>query len=78
MRFQRRIFFIAFVTMKSIASWQPGFFDSSNLLSYFCRGSPREHSCEVWLKLAQFYKMSFYLKQIVEDEQSITLTDPKS
>ena len=37
------------------------------LISYACRGSPSEYSCEVWLKLAQWYRKRCHLKQIVDD-----------
>ena len=54
------------------------FFDESNsfyICSYFFGWQPKEHSCEVCLKLAKWY-MS--LKQIVDDtRRRRTLTDPE-
>ena len=36
-----------------------------------------DHSCEVWLKLAHWYRRSCHLKQIVDDAGQ-PVTDPNS
>ena len=35
--------------------------------SYLCRGLPMDHSCEVGLKLPQWHRRSWRLKEIVDD-----------
>ena len=43
--------------------------------SYFCRGSPKEHSREIWLKLAKWHRRSCHLnRQIVDDARRRTTT----
>ena len=63
--FQRRIF-KGFIITISHVPWRPCF-GWSNFFLLFCRGCPKYHSCEAWLKLAQWYRSSCHLKQIVDD-----------
>ena len=37
---------------RSLAGWQPCYLTGQICFSYFYTGTSREHSCEVWLKLA--------------------------
>ena len=48
---EEKIFQIS-VTAISHAPWQPCFWTDCLCFSYCCRGPLKEHSCEVWLKLA--------------------------
>ena len=61
----------------SHAPWRPCFLTDQISLSSFCRWSPKNHSCEVCLKLAKWFSRSCHLKQIVDDARR-TLTDPNS
>ena len=70
--------FLVFVIVISHGPWGHVFFMDQISFSCFCRGSPKEHSCEVWLKLAKFYR-SCHFKPIValhiDDNGQQTLTD---
>ena len=46
--------------------WQPEFWSKFNSFSYFGKGSPGQHSCEVWMELAYWFRRSSHLKEIVD------------
>ena len=54
--------------------WQPFLTDQMSF-NYFCRGSPRDHSSEVRLKLAQTCRSNCHLKQIDINPRKWTLQD---
>ena len=52
-RFLRRRFLKNYLKYSVSLPWQPEFLMESNSVNYFWRGLPKEHSCQVWSKLAQ-------------------------
>ena len=52
------------------------FSDRPNDFQLIFRGSPREHSGVICLELAQWYRRSCHLMEIVDDARPRTLTDP--
>ena len=53
LQFQRRRFLKNCLKNSILLPWQPGFLMESNSVNKFWRGPPKEHSCQVWSKLAQ-------------------------
>ena len=51
-RFLRRRFFKNYLKISISLPWQPEFLMESNSVNNFWRGPPKEHSCQVWSKLA--------------------------
>ena len=51
---------------------QPEFWSKFNSFSYFGKGSPGQHSCEVWMELALWFRRSSHLKEIVDATQQTT------
>ena len=45
--------------------WQPEFLMESNSVDTFLRGPPKEHSCQVWSKLAQRFGRRRCLKKLL-------------
>ena len=58
--------------------WQPEFLMESNSVNSFWRGSPKEHSCQVWSKLAQRFGRRRCLKKLLmtHDGHLTTLKAP--
>ena len=50
-------------------------FDGLISFRYFCRGSHEEHSWEVWLQLANWYRSRCRQKKIVDDARRRQKTD---
>ena len=50
--FLRRRFFKNYLKISISLPWQPEFLMESNSVNNFWRGPPKEHSCQVWSKLA--------------------------
>ena len=53
-QFQEKVFKV-FVIVISHAPHDAMFLTDQISFSCSCRGSPKEHSCEVWLELVQWY-----------------------
>ena len=64
LRFQRR--FLKNCLKNSISlPWQPEFLMESNSVNNFWRGPSKEHSCQVWSKLAQRFGRRRCLKKLL-------------
>ena len=79
-RFQRRRFLKNCLKNSIWLLWQPEFLMESNSVNNFWRGPPKEHSCQVWSKLAQQFGRRRCLKKLLttHDGQGhiTTLTAP--
>ena len=64
-RFLRRRFFKNYIKNSISLPWQPEFLMESNSVNNFWRGSPKEHSCQVWSKLAQRFGRRRCLKKLL-------------
>ena len=76
--FLRRRFFKNYLTISISLPWQPEFFMESNYVNNFWRGPPKEHSCQVWSKLAQRFGRRRCLKKLLtmHDGHLTTLKAP--
>ena len=72
-RFQRRRFLKNCLKNSILLPWQPEFLMESNTVNNFWRGPPKEHSCQVWSKLAQWFGRRRCFKEIVDDRHLTTL-----
>ena len=50
--------------------WQPEFLTESSSVNTFWRGPPKEHSCQVWSKLAQRFGRRRCLKKLLTTDTS--------
>ena len=64
-RFQRRRFLNKCLKNSILLPWQPEFLMESNSVNNFWRGTPKEHSCLVWSKLAQQFGRRRCLKKLL-------------
>ena len=64
-RFQRRRFLKNCLKNSISLPWQPEFLMESNSVNNFWRGPPKEHSCQVWSKLAQWFGRRRCLKKLL-------------
>ena len=55
--------------------WQPEFFMDFNSFSYFEKGPPKDHSCEVWWILAKWFKRRCYLSKKLTTHDTRRTTD---
>ena len=76
--FLRRRFFKNYLKNSISLPWQPEFLMESNSVNNFWRGFPKEHSCQVWSKLAQRFGRRRCLKKLLtkHDGQRTTDTSP--
>ena len=63
--FLRRRFFKNYSKNSISLPWQPEFLLESNSVNNFWRGPPKEHSCQVWSKLAQRFGRRRCLKKLL-------------
>ena len=63
--FLRRRFFKNYLKNSISLPWHPEFLMESNSLNNFWRGPPKEHSCQVWSKLAQRFGRRRCLKKLL-------------
>ena len=77
-RFQRRRFLKNCLKNSILLPWQPEFLMESISVNNFWRGPPKEHSCQVWSKLAQRFGRRISLKRLLttHDRQITTLKAP--
>ena len=68
--FQRRRFLKNCLKNSILLPWQPEFLMESNSVNNFWRGPPKEHSCQVWSKLAQRFGRRRYLKKLLTTDTS--------
>ena len=64
-RFLRRRFLKNYLQNSVSLPWQPEFLMESNSVNNFWRGPPKEHSCQVWSKLAQRFGRRRCLKKLL-------------
>ena len=76
-RFQRR-FLENSLKNSILLPWQPEFSMESNSANNFQRGPPEENSCQVWFKLAQWFRRSWCLKKwlTLHDRHRVILKAP--
>ena len=76
-RFLRR-FFKNYLKNSISLLWQPEFLMESNSVNNFWRGPPKEHSCQVWSKLAQWFVRRRCLQKLLttDDRHLTTLKAP--
>ena len=76
--FLRRRFFKNYLKISISLPWQPEFLMESNSVNNFWRGPPKEHSCQVWSKLAQRFGRRRCLKKLLttHDRHLTTLKAP--
>ena len=76
--FLRRRFFKNYVKISISLPWQPEFLMGSNSVNNFWRGPPKEHSCQIWSKLAQGFGRRRCLKKLLttDDGHLTTLKAP--
>ena len=65
-RFQRRRFSKNCFKNSISLPWQPEFLMESNSVNKFQRGPPKEHSCQVWSKLAKRFGRRRCLKKLLK------------
>ena len=75
--FLRRRFFKNYLKISILLPWQPEFLMESNSVNSFWRGPPKEHSCQVWSKLAWRFGRRRCLKKLLTTHDG-HLTHPKS
>ena len=68
--FQRRRFLKNCLKNSILLPWQPEFLMESNSVNNFWRGPPKEHSCQVWSKLAQRFGRRRCLKKLLTTDTS--------
>ena len=64
-RYQRRRFLKNCLKNSISLPWQPEFLMESNSVNSFWRGAPKEHSCQVWSKLARGFGRRRCLKKLL-------------
>ena len=64
-QFQRRRFLKNCLKNSISLPWKPELLMESNSVNNFWRGSPKEHSCQVWSKLAQWFGRRRCLKKLL-------------
>ena len=74
-RFQRRRFLKNCLKNSILLPWQPEFLMDSNFVNNFWRGPPKEHSCQVWSKLAQRFGRRRCLKKLLTTHTAWQTTD---
>ena len=76
--FLRRRFFKTYLKNSISLPWQPELLMESNSVNKFWRGPPKEHSCQVWSKLAQRFVGRRCLKKLLRthDGHLTTLKAP--
>ena len=73
-RFQRRRILKNCLKNNSISlPWQPEFLMESNSANNFWRESPKEHSCQVWFKLAQRFWRRRCLKKLMTTHDGLRM-----
>ena len=77
-RFLRRRFFKNYLKNSISLPWQPEFLMESNSVNSFWRGPPKEHSYQVWSKLAQRFGRRKCLKKMTKHDGQRTPHHPKS
>ena len=77
-QFRRRTFFKNYLKISISLPWQPEFLMESNSIKNFWRGPPKEHSCQVWSKLAQRFGRRRCSKKLLttHDRHLTTLKAP--
>ena len=77
-QFLRRRFFKNYLKISILLPWQPEFLMESNSVNNFWRGPPKEHSCQAWSKLAQWFGRRSCLKKLLttDDGHLTTLKAP--
>ena len=77
-RFHRRRFLKNCLKNSISLPWQPQFLMESNSVYKFWKGPPKEHSCQVWSKLAQRFGRRWCLKKLLttHDGHITTLKAP--
>ena len=76
--FLRRRFFKNYLKNSFSLPWQPEFLKESNSVKSFWKGPPKEHSCQVWSKLAKWFGSRRCLKKLMttRDGHLTTLKAP--
>ena len=72
--FQRRRFLKNCLKNSISLPWQPEFLMESNSVNNFWRGLPKEHSCQVWSKLAQRFGRRRCLKKLLRTHDGYLTT----
>ena len=67
-----RRFFKNYLIISISLPWQPEFLMESNSVKKFWRGPPKEHSCQVWSKLALRFGRRCLKKLLTTDDRHLT------